>query len=1131
MAISAALTHVSTYKYSIPVTLGPQVVRLRPAPHCRTPIPAYSLKVTPADTFVNWQQDPYGNFLARLVFQKPVREFTVSVDLVADLTVINPFDFFLEEYAEFFPFEYEADLRKQLEPYLEILPDSPLLDRLMEEVPRERQRTTDFLVVLNQLINSRIKYLIRMEPGVQTPDETLGKCSGSCRDSGWLLVQVARRCGLAARFVSGYSIQLAPDKKPLTGPPGPDNDIVDLHAWAEIFVPGAGWIGLDATSGLFAGEGHIPLACTPDPSAAAPITGGFSPEDKESSFSVVMKETRIYDRPRTTKPYTDEQWDGIVALGDLVEKDLLKNDIRLTMGGEPTFISVDDFTSPEWTTAALGAHKRQLAGRLFNRLQKRFAPGALLHFGQGKWYPGEQLPRWALGCYWRKDGVPAWRDHNLIADFDHPAGSTAADSERFAQALSERLEIGPRWLMPAFEDAWYHLWRERRLPANVDPYKSRLDDAEERASIAKIFTQGLGATVGHVLPLRRNAQGWSSGPWFLRQERLMLLPGDSPIGFRLPLDSLPWATASDRAWAMPVDRDPYAPRPPLPVFERRIPAIRHPGGTQGPQGTPVIMPGGGSFPGGPGAPHGGDVSPESSSFANPDPTRTPRSGESASWITRTALCLEPRGGILHVFMPPQDTLESYLELAAAVEDCAAATGIPVALEGYTPPRDPRLNVLSVTPDPGVIEVNIHPQSDWSSLVDTTTALYEEAHQTRLATEKFMLDGRHTGTGGGNHITMGGATPADSPFLRRPDVLRSFVSYWHNHPSLSYLFSGLFIGPTSQAPRADEGRFEAVYELETALDRLPDHAVAPPWLVDRVLRNLLTDLTGNTHRTEFCIDKLYSPDSSTGRLGIVEMRAFEMPPDAKMSLAQQLLVRSLLSRFWQQPYHASLVRWGTQLHDRFMLPHFVKDDFSDVMTELKHAGYAFDPAWFDVHHEFRFPRHGEVVHRGVRMELRHALEPWNVLGEEPAGGGTARFVDSSVERVQMKVDGMVDSRHVVTCNGHPLPLHPTGTNGEFVCGVRYRAWQPPSCLHPTIPVHAPLVFDLVDTWSGRAVGGCTYHVSHPGGRSYEIPPVNANEAEARRVARFLKYGHTPGPVRVPAGGIDRDYPFTLDLRRV
>ncbi|HKY35200.1 MAG TPA: transglutaminase family protein [Polyangiaceae bacterium] len=1125
MSIRVALSHRTTYRYEKPALLGSQVVRLRPAPHTRTPLLSYSLQIEPKQHFLNWQQDPQGNFLARVVVPERTKLFSVSVDLVADLEAIDPFDFFLEESAEKYPFDYAPALARELTPYLVRGEHGPLFKSLLGRLDLSSRRTVDFLVDVNRALREAVDYVIRMEPGVQTPEETLEKGRGSCRDSSWLLVHLLRELGIAARFVSGYLIQLVPDQKPLEGPPGPEADFTDLHAWCEAYVPGAGWIGLDPTSGLFAAEGHIPLACSPEPSSAAPIEGGLF-EKTETDFQFEMAVKRVIDRPRVTKPYTEAEWRALVARGKEVDRRLYEGDVRLTMGGEPTFVSSQEPDGPEWNTAALGGRKQEMGDRLLRRLHGAWQPGGFLFHGQGKWYPGEPLPRWALSCFFRHDGVRAWQDPSLIAVSGANHGHGSEEAARFVKRLEQLLSLEQPGTMPAYEDVWYHLWRERRLPTNVDPLQSRLDDAQERERLARIFRQGLGSVVGYVLPLAHRG-GWVSGRWFLRDEHCFLIPGDSAAGFRLPLDSQPWAEAGDRGFEPALD--PFQQRPPLP---RQFTFPVTPRGAQG--GPPTY-----DRPAEPrlfdrGRAGLADGSRAAGPRAGLDALGVRRSAptpfESASGIVHTALVAEPRQGILRIFMPPVETLEAYLELVAAIERTAQELAMPVQLEGYPPPEDPRLGNFKVTPDPGVIEVNVPFVRTFTELVQQTETLYEEARAEQLIAEKFEHDGAHIGSGGGNHFVMGGATAADSPFLRRPDLLASLVSFWHNHPALSYLFSGRFIGPTSQAPRPDEARDDSVHELSLAISRLPPRgADCPPWLVDRIFRNLLVDVTGNTHRTELCIDKLYSPDGPTGRLGLVELRSFEMPPHARMSSATQLLIRALLASFWERPYQQPLVKWGTQVHDRFLLPYFVDLDFQDVLGELQRRGIELDLAWFRPHFEFRFPILGSVVKDATTLELRSALEPWPVLGEESAAGGQSRYVDSSLERVQVRLFGIAPERHLASVNGVELPLQPTGTRGEYVCGVRYRAWQPPSCLHPTIGVHGPLHFDLYDRWNERSIAGATYHVVHAGGRASFERPVNAAAAEGRRIARFNAFGHTQGQFRPEPAPVNPDFPMTLDLR--
>ena len=1173
VTIRVALEHRTSYRFSEPVQVYPHTIRLRPAPHSRTPIPSYALRIEPADHFLNWQQDPFGNWLARVVFPNKVDHLEITVDLLADMTVINPFDFFVEDWASTFPFVYPEQLRADLAPYLgqrtddlhrcvpepsSVATDPAVVAWLEERIPAlltaprdaavgEGTPIVSFLVALNQAIRESVDYTVRLEPGVQSPAFTLERGIGSCRDSAWLLVAALRHLGLAARFVSGYLVQLRSDIGAVDGPDGPAEDFTDLHAWAEVYVPGAGWVGLDATSGLLCGEGHIPLSCTPHPSSAAPISGATGPVGVDFDFSNTV--TRIAEDPRVTKPVDDEQWARITEIGEAVDGLLTKGDVRLTMGGEPTFVAAGGTKDPQWHTAADGEEKRALAMALARRLER---PGTLRHHGQGKWYPGEPLPRWAITLTERTDGQPLWRNGQLLDDpwgegpLDPGSPEAAGAARDLIVGIARRMGIDPGHLAAAVEDPLQQLVMEARRPVGEAPTTGDLapddpnaeDEGSRAAHVAEVDADvDLDTPAAWVLPIfpAPDGEGWGTTTWRTRRGFLALVPGDSPAGLRLPLGSISWTEGP----ATP-ERSPFAARGALPAADPET-----------------------------------DTAPSTNSQLLGE-LRKPAQVLPIDEAPRTALAVQERDGHLFVFLPPLEDLEDGLELVAAVEGSAAQIGVPVVLEGYPLPGDDRVRTMSVTPDPGVIEVNVSPTASWGALVEQTESIHEHARQIHLSTEKFDIDGSHTGTGGGNHLTLGGVTASDSPMLRRPDLLRSLVTYWQHHPSLSYLFSGRFIGPTSQAPRVDEGRPDALYELEIAFAQM-DHVLAMehddedirepltedfyvkrhtrPWLVDRLLRHLLTDITGNTHRAEFCIDKLFAPGSERGRLGLLEMRGFEMPPHPRMALLQALLVRALVARFWERPYTAPLVHWGTRLHDRYLLPAFVAADLRDVLDDVNEHLAAqgvpqLDPAWFDSFLEFRFPRLGDTVVGGVELELRTAIEPWHVLGEEVSQFGTARYVDSSVEKVQVRAVGLVEGRHVVTCNGVPVPMVPVaeqgwggpvgakGATGAFVGGVRYRAWAPPSALHPTIGVHGPLVFDLIDRWAGRSLGGFTYHVTHPGGISYDTFPVNAAAAESRRAARFVVGGHTPGPVDVEAlpdprsalGPAVTDFPVTLDLRR-
>ncbi|MGZ3633133.1 MAG: transglutaminase family protein [Parachlamydiaceae bacterium] len=1016
MSIKVSLNHKTHYVFGKDVSLSPHLVRLKPAPHTRIPIEAYSLKITPNNYFINWQQDPFGNHVARLVFKGMTDFLSVEVDLIANLKVINPFDFFVEEYAKNFPFEYPSSLTEELSIYLKKEVKGPLFQTWLNDLDKAAITTIDYLSSLNQQVHKAIRYSVRLEPGVQSCEETLRLGTGSCRDMAWLLLQTLRAKGIAARFVSGYLIQLKSSGYLSQDVAELPQDLSDLHAWVEAYLPGAGWIGLDPTAGLFASEGHIPLCCAPEPNGAAPIVGSTSVCDVKFDFSTSV--TRLDPNPPLTHadPYSTEEWQEIDSLGKQIDEELREQQITLTFGGEPTFVSMDHQNDEEWSVKAVGEHKFAIANDLIKRLMSRTTTGGLLVHSQGKWYPGEELPRWALGCYWRKDFVPLWKDASLFADISTQNRSTIKQAQTFITRLAEKLNVDSHHILPAYEDEhWEQLLATSDLPTSPHPIRP---------------------PIGYVLPF----QGL---PWSFKRKYLFLIPGTSSMGYRLPLKQV--------------------------QTEKKV-------------------------------------------------------------ATPTALCIELRQGILYLFIPPIDAFEIYYELIQHIETIASALKCQILIEGYPPPADPNVASFQITPDPGVIEVNVYPSHNWEELKTTILIVYEEAKNARLTTEKYLIDGRRIGAGGGHHMIIGGPTPPQSPILQRPDLLQSFLTYWQHHPCFSYFFSGLFIGPTSQAPRIDEARHETLYELEIAFSQLPRLDKNDHTQIDRLFRHLLVDVTGNTHRSEICIDKLYAPHTNYGKQGLLEFRSFEMQPHPHMSLLQILLIRAFVAYFWKTPYQHRFTRWGTELHDRMLLPYFLWQDLGDVLIELNSAGFKFKKEWFMPFFEFRFPIYGQAQFENIHLELRMALEPWNVLEEGHFNHHTSRIVDSSTQRVQIKMSGILPHRHIITCNKRYVPLHPCPEKGEYIAGIRYKAWNPPLTLHPLIPVNTPLVIDVYDTWLKRSIGGVTYHSTHPGGLNYVHLPVNAKEAEARRNSRFEVFGHTYGTQTPPVKHRNQDYPYTLDLRR-
>ncbi len=1060
MAITVGITHITHYKYDRPVSLSPQSIRLRPSPHNKVPIKSYSLKIKPKDHFLNWYQDIFGNFVANVVIPERTDEFKIEVDLKADINIINPFDFFIDKAYETWPFKYDDTTANELGNYFKITENGPLLKKWIDEnITRagiDKKNTIDLLVYLNQKLHESAQYIIRLEHGVYTPEQLFQLKQGSCRDFAWTLCQICRHLGIASRFVSGYLVQLKADIKSLEGPSGVEEDVVDLHAWAEVYIPGAGWVGLDATSGLFAGEGHIPLSASPLPHQSAPVDGML--EECKTTLIHTMKVARVYEAPRVTKPFSEVQWHDINKLAKKIDKEIKDSDMRLTIGGEPTFISTKNRDAAEWNTAALGEEKWEKAVKLLYALREKFAPTSSIHFSQGKWYGGEVLPRWALGCFYRKDKQPIWKNSEWIAEDKKNYHIKVEDAEKFSRLLINALGIPPECILTASEI-------------------------------------GSDKPKGYVIPIIYSIKRkrWISNLWPYSQKIIKLIPGDSPIGYRLPLQLLPKVKNSDNE--IPPERSNFEKLGDLPKRKELNEIVK----------ARIKTP----------------PKPKEISYLKTD----------EPGYVRTALCIEPRKGKLYLFMPPTYYAEHYLELSNAIESVCEKLKFPVLLEGYDPPKDLRLGNFYITPDPGVIEVNIQPGHNWDELKNINETVYDEVAKAGLTAEKFLTDGRRTGTGGGNHIIAGGSTPDDSPWMRRPDLLKSTISFWQNHPGLSYLFATIFIGPTSQAPRIDEARNDSLYELEIALSQIKPFKKMNMWLVDRLLRNILVDITGNTHRSEICIDKLYTPEAERGRLGLVEFRGFEMTPHARMNLLQILLLRALLTMFWNKPYEGQLIRWETTLHDKFMLPHFVWQDFCNVLSELEEYGFRFKPEWFLPQFNFRFPIYGTQVIDNIELELRMALEPWPVLGEENLSGATSRGVDSAMERLQLKVKGLDTNRYRITCNKYELELHDTDNKDIKVTGVKFKAWNPPFTLHPNLPVNTPLIFDIYDLQNKTSIGGCKYHVAHPGGRSYDTAPVNVNEAEGRMISRFEKIGHNSGKFGLKTLNSSKAFPYTNDLRRI
>jgi uncharacterized protein (DUF2126 family) len=1097
MSMRVAITHRIEQRFAREVRLPTHWLRLRPAPEQRAQIAAFSLAVHAEPHFLNWVRDPFENHLGRLDFPEPLAGFGITLELIAELEPSNPFDFLAEPYAAGHPFEYPTQLKKELSPYLMTGAPGPRLSAWLAKVDRASTTTIERLATVNRMVHEAHR-LTQGAPAAVDLETFLERGEGSCWELAWLLTVTLRHLGLAARFACGYRVLLADEQH--NGSPPRFPDTVTLHTWSEAYIPGAGWIGLDPSLATFVNESHIPLACAPEPRRVLPIVGDGEPRPEPRNDSLRV---RRLTPSRATWPHTDTQWADIEALGRHVEEDLAQQGLKPALGVSLSLVSGQDAFALEWSTQAVGPSKRSLAESLSIALCKRLGHGGVHQLGQGEWFGGESLPRWRLGCFFRADREPVWRNSDLLASGGTLGAIFPDPAHRLAQSIAGGLGVDPARVVAAYEDPLHDLWRARGPASAHLAAPDDLRDSARRRALAERLSSPQRPPTGYVLTLSwdHGRARWVSGAWRFRRSDLYLAPGTAAMGYRLPLGSL----IDDEAGVFEarIERSPFEERENLPDFHAGVRAR-----------------------------HERAVTEASRRDDHPP---------------RTAVCVEARAGQLFVFLPPVSHLEHYLDLVAAVEVAAETLKVPVSLEGYEPPEDPRLRRIVLEPDAGVLRLDLPQTNNWGELTAALRAAYEEASRLGLSTERVSTDdGRRLPSGGGGRLTIGGVSPPESPFLTRPEILRSLVAYWQRHPCLSYLFAGRFIGPSGSAPRPDEGRDELMYELSIALERLPSGTSDKPWLPDRVLRHLLTDPAGNLKRAEIRVDQLYSPERASSRLGRVMINAFESAPEMHLAALQSLLVLGLIGRFGRHPDSGELRRWGPALHDRFMLPDMLFDDLRVVVADLAAVHYPFQLDWFAPLFDLRFPVLGSVSMGPLTLKLRSAHEPWPLLAEEATGGGVARFVDAANERLQVTLSGAHPARYVLVCNGHRAPLQETATRGEYIAGIRYKVSNPPATLHPTVwPVQA-LVLDVIDTWTGLAIGGCTYLPPQPemwGPIGIPAPPPPTGEpASAPRTlpipivwmrslgksGRFLPRGSGLGLMTAPPRIDDEQFPHLLDL---
>ncbi len=1096
MSQRIALTHRVVQRFDRRVRLSTHWLRLRPAPNTRARIEAYSLHVAPESHFINWIRDPYENDLARLDLPEPLGELRFDVDIVATLDPVNPFDFFVDFGYSDHPFEYTAQVRKELAPYLRLAKPGPRLRRWLEQLELTPRYIVEFLGALNRQVMECTPPQFGRGGGHVDVEAVLQRGSANAWERAWLLTLSLRHAGLAARFTSGYHVFLSSDTQTVP-------DSARMHAWSEVFLPGAGWIGLDPTSGTFTGEGYIPLASAPDPLRALPWIGYCEACGETGEESIRL---RRLEHTRDRKNVSDSHWADVRAVAADVDARLKKHNVALSISPRIAFVHAPNAAAPEWTTGAMSDHKRTIAEQLASALRERVALGGVFHVGQTEWFNSETLPRWRISCLFRADGRPVWSDAALNAWPATKQRPTPEDVKRFSRTLTRALGINVDWLIPAHEDALHELWRYRGA-FEYEPQNGELKDPHLRRELAERLSQARGEPVGYVLPLHWDSVNhrWISGAWMFRRRALYLMPGTSALGFRLPLD------------ALPVGESILSPDAERCQFDERS-----------------LLP--------------DQVGELSARFSHVDPATSPPESADAPYAEprapRTALCIELRDGRVWVFMPPLTHAEHYLDLVAAIEAAARDTGLPVLLEGYDAPEDHRLPRIIIEPDAGTLNVTLPPAAASPEQFEQLQLLYSIAEELGLRAERYDTEGRRLPPGGDGAFILGGTEPARSPFLQRPELLRDLITCWQRHPSLSYFFAGRDVGPGRAAPRPDEGRDDALYELGVALERIPSGTTAYPWMPDRLLRHLLADASGNMRRAEIRVDQLYAPDRPGQRLGRAVVHSMDFAPKPYHAALQTLLLRALIAHFAQRPGSVELIHWGNELHDRFMLPHVLWDDLCALIRELQRDGIPLQTDWFKPFLDLRFPELGRVQVGTACLELRGAHEPWPVLSEEAGLGGMARFIDSACDRVQVRVTGITPSRHVVVCNGRRVPLQPTARRGEFVAGVRYKVWNPPATLHPTVPAVRELAFDLVDTWNGTSLGGCSLIPERPGiwgGAAPAISPTrepmlrrDTRSAPAVVVppwtgsGRFVPQGRNKESIDMIQWINETEHPYLLDL---